>query len=122
MEKALMQDAYRSRKYAKLALSVACDIIGMTTFLIPGVGEVSDLIWAPLSSAVAFLMFGGITGALGATGNFVEEFLPGTDVIPSLTLTWLLKYGVLDKHSFTAFARRRARKKQKKRLRIPDPR
>ena len=34
---------------SKLILSVLFDIIGMSSFIIPGFGEFSDVIWAPLS-------------------------------------------------------------------------
>ena len=100
-------EAYRTRKYAKLALAIALDLIGMTTFLIPGLGEVGDLVWAPMASLAGFIMFGGFTGAAGAAVTFTEELLPGTDWIPSLTLTWLMKYVVLDQRTFASFARRR---------------
>ena len=110
MEESRTLESYRSRKYAKLALAIALDLIGMTTFLVPGLGELGDVVWAPIASIAGFIMFGGFTGAAGAAVTFTEEFLPGTDWIPSLTLTWLVKYGMMDRRSFSTFVRRRNKK------------
>lgn len=68
------------------------DLIGYATYSIPFFGEIADLFWAPISSLIFFMMFGGWKGALGGVFNFVEELLPGTDFIPSFTLMWLWRY------------------------------
>ncbi|WP_251760507.1 hypothetical protein [Parasegetibacter sp. NRK P23] len=74
-----------------LVFCVLMDIIGMTTYAIPLIGEWADMIWAPISSLIFWSMFGGWKGLLGAGFNFLEEFLPGTDIIPSFTLAWLIR-------------------------------
>ena len=66
------------------------DGIGMLSYVIPGVGEFSDAIWAPISGFIFFLCFGGWRGAGGGIFNFIEEILPGTDFIPSFTIMWFL--------------------------------
>lgn len=65
------------------------DLIGCASFVIPGFGEFSDVIWAPLSAYLFYKMFGGKKGVMGGVFNFLEEILPFTDVIPTFTLMWL---------------------------------
>jgi hypothetical protein len=75
-----------------LLFCLAMDAIGCATYLLPGLGEFGDIIWAPVSAIIFFISFGGWKGALGGVFNFIEEILPGTDFIPSFTIMWLLKY------------------------------
>lgn len=37
-------------KYTKLALSLLFDAIGLLSYAIPGLGELSDMFWAPASA------------------------------------------------------------------------
>lgn len=67
------------------------DLIGCASFAIPGFGEFSDVIWAPLSAYIFYKMFGGRKGIIGGILNFIEEILPFTDVIPTFTIMWLLQ-------------------------------
>ncbi len=87
---------YKNKKMKKenntsLLLCIVMDIIGYWTYSIPFFGEIADLVWAPVSAAIFFKMFGGWKGAVGGLFNFVEELLPGTDFIPSFTLMWLFR-------------------------------
>lgn len=79
-------------KYLKLVISILVDLIGMTSYVFPIVGEISDTVWAPISSLLLFLMFRGKEGAVGSVVNLFEEFSPGFDYIPTLTLTWFFVY------------------------------
>ena len=76
-------------KLVTLIFCILMDIIGYATYSIPILGEIGDIIWAPLSAIIFFRMFGGWKGAVGGVFNFIEEILPGTDFIPSFTLMWL---------------------------------
>ena len=67
------------------------DLIGCSSFLIPGLGELIDVVWAPVSASI-FLMTFGKKAAFGAAFNFVEELLPGTDFIPTFTIAWFARY------------------------------
>jgi hypothetical protein len=67
------------------------DLIGYTSYSIPVLGEVADIIWAPISGIIFFLTFGGWRGALGGMLDFFEELLPGTDFIPSFTIMWFIQ-------------------------------
>lgn len=72
-----------------LVLCILMDLIGYATYAIPVLGELGDLVWAPVSAFIFFKMFGGWKGAFGGVFNFIEEILPGLDFIPSFSLMWL---------------------------------
>ena len=80
---------------------VIMDLIGYATYTVPFFGEFGDILWAPLSSIIFFVTFGGWKGVLGGIGNFIEEILPGTDVIPSFTIMWLLQRNQQKKINFS---------------------
>ena len=75
-----------------LLFCILMDAIGCMTYLLPGLGEFGDIIWAPISGIIFYKTFGGWKGAFGGIFNFIEEILPGTDFIPSFTIMWFLKY------------------------------
>lgn len=75
-----------------LIFCVFLDLAGMASYALPGLGEFADIIWAPISALLFYNMFGGRFGLTGAVLNFIEESLPGTDVIPSFTIAWMIRY------------------------------
>jgi hypothetical protein len=79
------------QKQPSLVFCVIMDLIGYATYAVPFLGEFGDILWAPLSSIIFFMAFGGWKGAIGGIGNLLEEILPGTDFIPSFTLMWLFQ-------------------------------
>lgn len=79
-------------KYVKLLAGLLFDAIGYASFLIPGVGEFSDVIWAPASAYLITKMYKGKKGRVAAFISFFEEIVPGLDVIPTFTLMWLYTY------------------------------
>jgi len=81
-----------NNKYTKLLLGILFDAIGMLSFMVPGVGEFSDVIWAPLASFLIYKMYKGTEGKVGGLITFVDEIMPGLDVIPTFTLMWVYKY------------------------------
>lgn len=68
------------------------DLFGYASFAIPGLGEFSDIVFAPISAVIFYKLFGGWKGAFGGVFNFVEEILPFTDFIPSFTIMWFWQY------------------------------
>ena len=100
------EKAYQREKSNKLTMAIVLDIIGMATFLVPGFAELADVVWAPIAAAANFLMFRGMTGAVGGAGTFLEELLPGTDWIPSFTITWGIKYIVRENQTIADFVKR----------------
>jgi hypothetical protein len=80
-----------------IALCILLDLIGMASYLIPALGEFSDVIWAPISGFLFYKLFGGRFGMIGGVLNFLEEIIPFTDIIPSFTIAWFIKKNELDK-------------------------
>jgi hypothetical protein len=68
------------------------DLLGSATYLLPGLGEWFDILWAPISAFIFYRSFGGKTGKIGSIINFAEEILPFTDFIPTFTLGYLYNY------------------------------
>ena len=85
------------KKYQKLVLGLLFDALGFVSFLIPGIGEFSDIIWAPISAWLMTKLYQGKIGKIAAVVTFVEEVLPVADVIPSFTLMWLYTYLIKNK-------------------------
>ena len=77
------------QKTPSLLFCIVMDLIGYATYAIPVLGELGDILWAPVSAFIFFKTFGGWKGAFGGVFNFVEEILPGLDFIPTFTLTWI---------------------------------
>eukprot|EP01112_Ceratiomyxa_fruticulosa_P012519 TRINITY_DN346_c0_g1_i1.p1 TRINITY_DN346_c0_g1~~TRINITY_DN346_c0_g1_i1.p1 ORF type:complete len:101 (+),score=18.62 TRINITY_DN346_c0_g1_i1:376-678(+) len=76
---------------SKLFLSMLIDFVGMLTYLIPGVGEVGDTVWAPISAYLIYYLYGG---AIMPSIALLEEVLPGTDILPTATISWCIeKFG-----------------------------
>eukprot|EP00631_Chrysoreinhardia_giraudii_P003493 CAMPEP_0197416886 /NCGR_PEP_ID=MMETSP1170-20131217/3080_1 /TAXON_ID=54406 /ORGANISM="Sarcinochrysis sp, Strain CCMP770" /LENGTH=127 /DNA_ID=CAMNT_0042943817 /DNA_START=62 /DNA_END=445 /DNA_ORIENTATION=- len=77
--------------YALLMLGVAVliDFVGTLSYVVPGIGDLADVIWAPISAVLVKVLYGS---TLLAACNFVEELLPGLDFIPTATIAWANKY------------------------------
>ncbi|MEN3324548.1 hypothetical protein VP395_12475 [Mariniflexile soesokkakense] len=71
-------------KYKKLALSIVFDIIGFITII--------DIIWAPLSGYLISKMYKGTKGKVAGVISFLEEIIPGLDIIPTFTIMWFITY------------------------------
>lgn len=71
-------------KSKKLLLGIVFDAIGMITFI--------DIIWAPFSGFLMTRMYAGRNGRVAGVFSFIEEILPGFDIIPSFTIMWFYTY------------------------------
>lgn len=69
-----------------LMLSLLIDAFGYLSYVFPGFGEMIDIVWAPLSAGILYVMYGN---AFASLGQALEEILPFTDFIPSATITWI---------------------------------
>ena len=78
-------------------ICILLDIMGMATYFIPALGEFADVIWAPISGIIFYIMFGGRFGMIGGVLNFLEEIIPFTDIIPSFTIAWFIRKNESDK-------------------------
>lgn len=79
-------------KYRNLFLGLLFDGIGMLSFMIPGIGEFSDVIWAPVAGWLMTRLYKGKVGQAAGLIAFAEELIPGMDIIPTFTLTWIYTY------------------------------
>ncbi len=79
-------------KYVLLFLSILFDGIGMLSFMVPVIGESFDVIWAPIATLLIYKMYPGTEGKIAGVITFIEEAMPGLDIIPTFTLTWIYKF------------------------------
>lgn len=79
-------------KNKKLVLGIVFDLIGMITFI--------DIVWAPVSGLIMSKMYTGRKGKIAGVFSFIEEILPGFDIIPSFTIMWFYTYVFSKKPKF----------------------
>mmetsp|Transcript_473 Transcript_473/g.1203 ORF Transcript_473/g.1203 Transcript_473/m.1203 type:complete len:614 (+) Transcript_473:184-2025(+) len=77
--------------WSKLLLSLAIDSIGSASYMLPVVGEVLDVVYAPVQTVTIMAMYDYVSWWLQYL-SFMEEILFWTDVVPSATIGWLLEY------------------------------
>jgi len=75
-----------------LRKSIILDLISMSTLFIPIAGTLIDLIWAPYAAKQMNDMYEGKKGKIVFIIVFIEEIIPGLDVIPTFTLMWLYTF------------------------------
>ncbi len=80
------------KRLRNFVLGLIFDGIGMSSLLIPGLGDFLDVFWAPLAAWLMTRMYKGKMGQAAGIVTFVEEILPGLDVIPTFTLMWIYTY------------------------------
>ena len=78
--------------WGKLAISLLIDALGSASYLIPVVGEVLDVAWAPLQTILIMALYDTVSPNLKYV-SFMEEILPLTDVVPSATIGWVTEFG-----------------------------
>lgn len=89
-------------KFTVLLLSLLFDGIGMLSYFFPGVGEATDAFWAPISGWLMTKLYKGKEGKIAGVITFVEEAIPGIDIIPTFTLMWIYTYVITAKKAKTA--------------------
>ncbi|WP_136666473.1 hypothetical protein [Flavobacterium sp. H122] len=73
----------------KLIVGLLFDVIGMMSYGIPVIAEITDIVWAPIAGFAMTMMYKGTVGKVAGVIAIIEELVPGLDFIPSFTLTWL---------------------------------
>lgn len=71
----------------KLLASLAIDFVGSASFAVPVVGELADLLWAPVSAKLVSALYSESSPRIYYLA-LLEELLPFTDIIPTATLGW----------------------------------
>eukprot|EP00638_Chattonella_subsalsa_P011395 CAMPEP_0117787206 /NCGR_PEP_ID=MMETSP0948-20121206/6263_1 /TAXON_ID=44440 /ORGANISM="Chattonella subsalsa, Strain CCMP2191" /LENGTH=269 /DNA_ID=CAMNT_0005616303 /DNA_START=1 /DNA_END=810 /DNA_ORIENTATION=+ len=69
--------------WIKAIICITIDLIGDSSFLLPGVGEVGDVVWGPIAALLLQAMFGS---AIVSGATLIKELLPFTDFIPTASL------------------------------------
>jgi len=68
------------------------DALGMLSMAIPLVGPFLDILWAPYAAKKMNEMYPGKKGKVASVLVFLEEILPGTDIIPTFTLMYFYTF------------------------------
>jgi len=82
----------KDKKIKYLLLGLLFDAIGMASYLLPGIGDMLDVIWAPVAGWLMTRMYKGKIGQAAGIVTFVEELIPGLDIIPTFTIMWIYTY------------------------------
>jgi hypothetical protein len=85
-----LKKKFESEKQFKLFIAIGIDIMGCMSYIIPGIGELFDAFLAPLSAILVYIFFK--KKLKWAAFNFIEEIIPGIDIIPSATIAWYSMY------------------------------
>ncbi len=96
-----LNEKFAERRKFDLLASLAIDALGMSTYLLPALGETFDLALAPV---IAALIYAVHRTSFGAAFGFIEEILPFTDIIPSATILWAYRYIFKKKDTWQTFA------------------
>jgi len=76
------------KKQPSVWICILLDAVGSISYIIPVVGEWTDIVWAPFSAFLFYKLFGGRLGKTGAVISFIEEALPFIDFIPTFTIAY----------------------------------
>lgn len=79
-------------KRSKLIYGIIFDLVGMASYIIPGIGEFTDIGWAPVAGYLMTKLYPGKTGVTAGIITTIEELVPGLDIIPTFTITWIYTY------------------------------
>lgn len=94
MNNTQIQKAQTSNKDRDLLLSILLDLIGMSSFAIPFLGEFGDVLWAPIAGYMMTRLYKGTSGKMAGVVTFLEEIIPFTDIIPTFTIMWFYTYKI----------------------------
>ncbi len=81
------------RKLPSLKTCIILDVVGCLSYIIPPLAP----LWAIVSGIIFYFSFGKKFGLLGGVFSFIEELLPGIDLIPTFTIAWVIRKNEVDK-------------------------
>ena len=70
--------------FGKLLACLAIDVVGSSSEIIPILGELTDVVYAPIAATLLRSLYGGSNVIFAL--EFAEEILPFTDILPLATL------------------------------------
>ena len=91
---------FEEKRRFDLLASLAIDALGMATFILPALGEVADVVIAPI---ISILIYAVHRTTFGAIAGFFEEIIPFTDIIPTATIIWAYRYIIKRSNTFAEF-------------------
>jgi hypothetical protein len=74
--------------FSKLLFCMAIDVIGSSSELIPIIGDITDVVYAPVAAYMLRSIFG--SNNVLFLLEFAEEILPFTDILPLATICWVV--------------------------------
>ena len=83
------------RKLPELKTCLILDAIGCVSYIFPPFGPV----WAFISGIIFYFMFGKRLGLFGGAFSFIEELLPGLDILPTFTIAWFMRKREIEKEN-----------------------
>ena len=75
--------------FTKLILCICIDVLGSANEALPLVGELVDVVYAPIAALLLRQLFAGSN--IVFLLEFTEEVLPFTDVLPLATICWIVE-------------------------------
>ncbi len=75
--------------FSKLFFCLIIDILGTSSELLPVIGELTDLAYAPAAALALRSLFQGSNVVFAL--EFLEEILPFTDILPLATICWVVE-------------------------------
>ena len=94
-------EKFKEKKRSDLIASLVIDALGIATFIIPTLGEMADIVLAPI---ISILIYAVHRTTFGAIAGFFEEIIPFTDVIPTATIIWAYRYIFKSDNTLNEFA------------------
>ena len=101
---------YNKTKKIKLISAIIIDLVGLSSYFIPVVGESLDWVWGPISGVLIFMLFRNRTKM--AIFGAVEEAIPFTDFIPTAFIAWNITYGKDNKKTLSEFLKKEGDEEQ----------
>ena len=78
-----------------LKTCITLDVIGCLSYIVPPFGP----IWAFTSGIIFYFMFGKKFGVFGGMFSFIEELIPGVDLIPTFTIAYFMRKNEIAKQN-----------------------
>lgn len=84
----------KKKRLPNLKTCIILDLIGCFSYVVPPLGP----IWAFISGIIFYFMFGKKFGVFGGIFSFIEELIPGVDLIPTFSIAWYMRKKEIEKN------------------------
>ena len=99
-----IEEKFKAQKRKHLTLSLLIDGVGMLSYLLPVLGEFTDVFYGAISGVIIFMMYkqNRVVGILGGLFGAGEEIFVA-DFMPTASLLWLYTYRLNEVETFRRF-------------------